>query len=209
MKDQHMDALRQLKDFSSKTAPGIAPEFLPAHVWRTIELIHSQKIGRKRLAEELDLGEGTVRNIVRRLVEEGLIETSRTGMTLTSKGERFHLRLKKRLKGTKLCQNNITVASENYAVLVKGGEGYIERGIEQRDKALIAGAKGATTITYLEGGFNIPGMEEDVNPEIKRFLEERLHPIEGDAIVIGSANRMINAYIGAVTAALDIYYKNY
>ncbi|MFP3950984.1 MAG: DUF4443 domain-containing protein [Candidatus Bathyarchaeia archaeon] len=203
-----MDSLRQLRELSSRTAPGITPEFLPAHIWKTIELVYSEKIGRKSLAEALDLGEGTVRNIIRRLVEGGLLETSRTGMSLTSDGERLYRGLERHLTGTELCRSNITVASKNYAVLVKAGEEYVERGIEQRDKALIAGARGATTITYLEDGFNIPGMEMEVDPEMKQCLEERLHPEEGDAIVIGSANKMINAYIGAISAALDIYYRD-
>ncbi|MBS7619025.1 hypothetical protein KEJ21_00030 [Candidatus Bathyarchaeota archaeon] len=203
-----MDSYATLKRLSRSTASGLAPAYSEAHVLKAIEIIGSLSgIGRKMLSKELGLGEGTVRTLVKRLKEEGVLESSRGGMFLTSLGEKLLGDLHESLRATELEETIITVGRFNYAVLVKGLASGIKSGVEQRDTALIAGAKGATTLIFKEGCFHIPSLEIEFPERISQRLIERLSPEEGDVIIIGTADSLLEAELGAKAAALEILEK--
>ena len=81
-----MEAIRLLDKLTERTAPGRTPGFNLAYTLKTLHMIQDGPIGRKQLSETLNLGEGVVRTIVKRLIEEDLVSTSRQGMHLTTKG---------------------------------------------------------------------------------------------------------------------------
>ncbi len=200
-----MEPLVRLLEISDKTAPGVPPDFMPAHVWKTIMLLKESAMGRKSLSEKLCLGEGTVRNIVKRLRDERFITTSKTGMKLTENGQGFYLELKKYLRGIKFPFEGLTVERENYAILVLNGASKINFGVEQRDAALLSGAQGATTVIYRSGELRLPGVRRVVVDKHREFLIESLEPGNGDAIIIGSDKTQLNAEIGAISSALNLY----
>jgi hypothetical protein len=200
-----MEPLIRLLEISDKTAPGVTPDFMPAHVWKTIMLLKEVSMGRKSLSEKLCLGEGTVRNIVKRLRDERFITTSKTGMKLTKQGQEFYLELKKYLRGIRFPFEGLTVERENYAVLVINGASKINFGVEQRDAALISGAKGATTVINRSGELVLPGMRRVLEDLQRDFLIKSLDPGNGDAIIIGSDKTQLNAEIGAISSALTLY----
>lgn len=125
-------------------------------------------------------------------------------MVLTPKGQEVLSRLMELISSTEMPETTITVSSKNYAVLVKNVGGNVRKGIEQRDAALIAGAKGATTLVYEEGRLKMPSMVTDLESSISRYLLESLRPMDGDAIIIGSAEEILAAEIGAKFAALKL-----
>jgi aminoglycoside N3'-acetyltransferase len=94
----------------------------------------------------------------------------------------------------------------NVAVRVRGMKDFIRYGLEQRDAAIMAGAKGATTLIFAENKLTMPGMKEDVLESDQSIFTSlsKLSLKEGDVIIIGSANEKINAELGARTAALDL-----
>lgn len=200
-----MKTLVRLLEICDKAAPGITPDFIPAHVWKTITLLTESSMGRKSLSEKLRLGEGTVRNIVKRLRDEGFISTSKTGMKLTEQGWDFYLELKKYLRGVRFPFDGLTVERENYAVLVINGASKINFGIEQRDAALLSGAKGASTVINCSGELILPGVRHVLEDEQRNFLYESLEPRNGDVIIIGSDKAKLNAEIGAISSALTLY----
>lgn len=200
-----MEALRVLRQISRKTAPGRPPAFSEAHALKALELIGSgQGIGRQQLSRELDLGEGTIRTLIRRMKEMGLVNTSRGGMSLTGRGKRALGGFRGLLRSTEFPETPITVGSHNHSVLVRGAAGRVRKGVEQRDAALIAGARGATTLLCTGGRLKIPGMELDLDPATREYILERLRPDEGDAIIIGSADDALDAELGAKSAALKL-----
>jgi len=134
----------------------------------------------------------------------GLIDTSRSGMVLTRTGKEALSRLMELVSATEMPETPITVGSRNYAVLVRGAADSVMKGIEQRDAALMAGAMGATTLVYEGGRLQMPGMEMDVAPSVLRHLLESLRPRGGDVIIIGSAEELLAAEIGAKSAALKL-----
>jgi len=193
---------------AAKTAAGRPPAYTAAHVLKALELIGSGSgIGRQQLARELWIGEGTARTLVKHLRSEGLVKVSRGGMILTESGDSIIHDLRRLMVSTEVPETGVTVGSKNYAVLLKGAADRIRLGVEQRDAALMAGAKGATTLLYDGAHFHMPGMDIDLDPSFAQFLLDRLKPGTGDAVIIGTADTLSAAEIGAKTAALKLLKK--
>lgn len=200
-----MDPFAVINKVAEKAAPGRPPAYTAAHVLKALELIGSgYGVGRQQLARELKLGEGTARTLVRRLRGEALVEVSRGGMILTASGERLLSDLRRLMASTEVPETEVTVGSKNYAILVRGAEDRVRQGVEQRDAALMAGAKGATTLIYDGVRFHMPIAEIDLDPSLNRFLVDRLKPERGDVAIIGTADDSSTAEIGARTAALEL-----
>jgi len=192
-----------LAALSGKTAPGRTPEFSPAHVLIALRIISEKNPGRKQLSADMCLGEGTVRNLLRRLAEEGLVSSTRRGVSLTVEGEGFVKELTQRIRGRSVPRSQLTVGEYNHAVLVKGGASKVRLGVEQRDHALISGASGATTLIVEDGGFKVPALPDAVESSIVESILE-LGPEEGDAVVIGTADHVFFAELGAYAAGLEL-----
>ena len=200
-----MDPISTLNKIAEKTALGKQPAFIAAHILKAVEFIEAGLgVGRQQLAKELGLGEGTTRTIVKRFRDEGLIEVTRGGMTLTARSNTMLNDIRKRVSSTKLSQAGITVGAYDYAVLVKGVTSQIKSGVEQRDSALMAGAKGATTLVYMGNQFHVPGVEVAPSVLLVRELLCRLKPEEGDVVIIGTADSILKAELGAKSAALEM-----
>lgn len=200
-----MSALDIVHRIVEKVAPGRPPAYSEAHVLKALELIGSALgIGRQRLSRELRLGEGTVRTLVKRMKGSGLVDVSRGGMTLTSRGNEILTELEERILTCEFPETSITVSSQNYAVLIKGAAGNVRRGIEQRDAALISGAKGATTLIYDGEQLLMPGTALELDNSTTSYILENLKPGKGDVIIIGSSNNLFEAEMGAKSAALKL-----
>lgn len=194
-----------LEKIAREKAPGPSVAFSIFHVLHAMELIAGRKIGRSKLAEELKIGEGTVRTIISRLKEAGLISTSKLGCSLTDKGLRlwneYRLMFKEKVE---IGKNELTLAEYNFAILVKNCGHKVKSGMEQRDAAVIAGAKGATTVLFREDHLTIPSVSDNLAkdfPDEANNLIKLLKPEENDVIVIGSADSLEKAKYGALAAA--------
>ena len=198
-----MEQVRLLDQLVSKTAPGRSPDFTRAHILYALNVLKDQRIGRKQLAEELHLGEGTIRTILSRLLDMGLIEISRPGVTLSSSGLEYLNAVTGVLMWKPFPDTEITVDEINWAVLVRGVSSRVRLGVEQRDQALIHGATGATTMVYQQEAWVVPGIDEKVEDQILKSLSE-FDPTENDVAVIGTSGDGFTAIIGALAAALDL-----
>jgi hypothetical protein len=198
-----MEHVSLLGKLISKTAPGRSPDFTQAHILYALILLRDKRLGRKQLAEELRLGEGTVRTLLSRLQGEDLAEISRSGVTLSSKGRDYLRAIEDVLKWKSLPSTEITVDDINWAVLVRGASNRVRLGVEQRDQALIHGASGATTLVYVNGGWGLPGLNGMVEDNILVSLSD-FDPKEKDVAVIGSSSDGFTSTIGALAAAIDL-----
>lgn len=199
-----MEAIQLLYKLTERTAPGRTPGFNPAYTLKTLHLIQDGPIGRKQLSETLNLGEGMVRTIVKRLIEEGLVSTSRQGMELTPKGISLVIDLGRNIYGVEFPQTDLTVSQANYAVLIRNGSAAVRTGVDQRDTALLAGAKGATTLVCKDDGLIMPGVGTIITEDIQSMIKKKLTPSKGDAVIIGSADNLLLAEIGAYSAGLKL-----
>lgn len=194
-----------LRELIGEKAPGPTPSFSVVHVIRALELLGEKPIGRNRLSQKLTLGEGATRTLIERLRSLSLIVVDRKGCAFSRKGRKLWSTLHATIpQKTVLKESGLTLAPFNVAILVKDGSSNVRFGIEQRDAALLAGAKGATTLISKNGRLTIPPDCRDLIkdfPEIHRRLVDSLKPGENDAIVIGSADTLEKAEFGALAAA--------
>jgi len=194
-----------LEKIMSEQAPGPSPTFSLFHMLRTIELISEKAIGRSKLAENLKVGEGAVRTIIDRLKSAGLIATSKAGCTFTNEGlelwKEYKSIFKKKIEMEK---SELSLAKYNFAVLIKNYCHKVKFGVEQRDAAVIAGARGATTIKFKEGLLIIPSVSNNVAKDFPKAASQILRNFEveeNDVIIIASAEDIGKAEYGTLAAA--------
>ncbi|MEM3672703.1 MAG: DUF4443 domain-containing protein [Candidatus Bathyarchaeia archaeon] len=172
---------------------------------RAFELIAEKPTGRRKLAENLNVGEGAIRTIISRLKDAGLVTTSNAGCILTDKGLRLFKEYRSFFKKKiEIRKNELTIAKHSIAVLIKNCGHKVKSGVEQRDAAIMAGAKGATTMLFKKGRLIIPTVSDDVAkdfPETASQILTSMNPEEGDVIVVSSADSLEKAEYGALAAA--------
>lgn len=198
-----------LVNLVSKKAPGPSPSFNVFDVIRFIRLLAvSGSVGRGRMSRELDLGEGITRTMLRRLIEVGLVTSSRSGCSLTPKGMRFWSEIERVLPiMVKIGANELTLAPHSIAILIRKGADKVRSGIEQRDAAIASGAKSAVTIVFREDKMVIPRVSSDLErdyPLAFRELTRLMDLEEGDVIIISSADSQRGAEHGALAAAWSL-----
>jgi predicted transcriptional regulator len=189
---------------TEEKAPGPSPSFSVFHLLHATELIAEKPIGRSKLAERLSVGDGTVRTIIERLRTAGLITISKEGCTLTIKGSKLWKEYNLMFKKTQIQKNELTIADYSFAILVSDRANMVKSGMEQRDAAVMAGAKGATTLKFQKGRLSFPLENRDVArdyPTAATQVVKYLSPKENDAIVIISADDPKKAEYGAMAAA--------
>jgi predicted transcriptional regulator len=208
-----LDFVTIIGKIASKTAPGRAPSFNETQVIRALEVIRAnQPVGRKRLSEELGLGEGVVRTLLRHTKDSKIIKFSKNGIALSANGQKLFSCIRSRISGTiEVPKSPMTVGPSNAGILVKNIAHQVRTGIEQRDASLKAGASGATTFVFLRKKLVMPGNKEDVfkdNPDIREMLMSKLRPKENDVIIIGSGQNLRHAEFGAIMAAFELLKSN-
>jgi len=194
-----------LERLVQEKAPGPSPAFTVFDIIRVLSRIAKGPIGRVKLAKELKIGEGTMRTIISRLKEAELIEISKYGCFLTKKGEKTWKEIKGVFrKMVVLRKNEFSFAPYTMAILVKEKMDMIKAGMEQRDAAIMAGAKSATTIVMKNGKLIVPAISENMKedyPLAYKQIMEHLEPEEKDVIIIGSAETLEKAEYGTLAAA--------
>jgi DNA-binding transcriptional regulator LsrR (DeoR family) len=200
-----MSFLATLKRIAENSAPGRAPSYMEAQVMKALEIASESPVGRAALGKRLGLGEGVVRTLVKHMRAERLIEVTPQGIGVAEDGMMLLDEMRLKISGgLELPGSPDAVGRHNYAVLVPGASGRVRLGVEQRDAALMAGAKGATTAVYWGGVFMIPGMGRPLDVALTETLKEALAPREGSVAIIGSGDSPIEAEIGAKAAALGL-----
>ncbi|MEM3700493.1 MAG: DUF4443 domain-containing protein [Candidatus Bathyarchaeia archaeon] len=194
-----------LEKIASERAPGPSPTFSLFHILNAIDVMAKQPIGRGMLAENLKVGEGAVRTIINRLQKAGLITVSTAGCLLTKKGLSLWKEYKTIFKEKiEIEKNELTLAEYNFAILVKNHAHKVKSGMEQRDAAVMVGAKSATTLLFKGQRLIIPSVSNNVAEDFPKAASQILSflkPEENDVIIIVSANTPEKAHHGALAAA--------
>ena len=202
------NVIKSLTKVANRYAPSRMLSFDEAHVFKTLQLMNKHgRISRILLTEELNLGEGSIKTLVKHLKMQDLVETSKAGMWMTDKGFRLYSKLAEAIpKDIDIPQCSIALGKFNHVVLIKGLESEIGSGIEQRDSAIKMGATGATTLLYREGRLFMPGKNQDSlrsDPDVRKLILNVLEPENNDVIIIGSAEKKKVAELATKYAALQ------
>ena len=201
-----------LKKFMSgiagKMAPGPSTTFSLFHVFYALELMSMKPLGRNKLAKELNVGDGAVRTIISRLKNAGLIETSKECCILTKKGseiwQQFEQLFPKRIEITKIELNQ---SQFNFAFLVRNTGQKVGSGIDQRDAAIIAGARKALVMVFKNGHLSIESVSECVEedyPKATNQILKELTPQNNDVIIIAGADSAPEAKCGTFAASWSL-----
>ena len=203
-----MKAIKTLREMVKPSAPGPAPSFTEHHLIRALNLIGERgKVGRGTLSSHLGLGGGSTRTIIEHLKEANLAFVSREGCELTEKGKRVFREIKAWIKEMKeIDRTGYELGKYNVGVLVKGVADRVRLGIEQRDAAVKAGAKGAVTMVYRKGFLFIPPSEEVKGEWVEpvRRIIDLFKPEDLDVIILCGADSKDDAENAVIAAALTL-----
>jgi len=180
--------------------------FNDANVFWTMHVLsNGKRIGRKRLADEVGIGEGSMRRILDTLQEWDYISIKQTGIMITKAGQSFLEQIP--IQPVDIFLEGSVIGSEQQGVIVKGVAAKVNNGMEQRDAGIKAGAEGCTTIVYRDGNLCIPpDWNLDVEkPDIAKKIREEFNMKQSDALIIGGGSTKQSAIVAAVTAALELF----
>jgi hypothetical protein len=182
---------------------GPNPNFTLYHIWKCYDFLDKNgPLGRRGLAKLLNLGEGSTRTLLDKMMHEGCIEYTKVGALLTPRGH------------DKLREPGISIVPFDFlsilpskftcAVLVKGKARGVVNGCEQRDEAVRAGAEAAIILVAGEGKVVFPQDERFPDQQIIESMRAVCPVQDGDAMIIAGASSYDAAERGAVTAALAL-----
>ncbi|ASJ00360.1 DUF4443 domain-containing protein [Thermococcus gorgonarius] len=179
---------------------GAYPEFTLEDLIASIFMLR-EPVGRKTMAEALDLGEGSVRTLLKKLDGIGIIESAQRGHFLNRKG----IELVKKLKEL-FSEAHFVGKVENmpaYALVVKNAPEF--KSIDLRDEAIRFFARGAMILRVKGGEIVFP---EDNRP-LKETMEELAERIEdvldfsdGDTVIVTWAENPADAIKSAYHVAI-------
>lgn len=179
--------------------------FTDANVYWALHILSSGKrMGRKRLADEIGVGEGSMRRILETLREWGMIQIKQSGITITRSGSGFLSEIP--LKVIDVDLGDSIVGDYSQSVLVFNVADKIQNGMQQRDAGIRVGATGCTTLVIRDGNLIIPpDWNMDVErPEIAKNVRAT-GITDKDAIIVGSGNDQRTAMMAALTAAFELF----
>ena len=180
---------------------GAYPEFTLEDAIATLFLLKTPR-GRKQISEELDLGEGSVRTLLKKLAKLELIESKQKGHYLSENG------LKVLSQITVLFSEPLEVEKvENmptYALLIKNPPQF--KSIELRDEAIRYFAKGAMILVCKDSEIIFPEDGRPLKETLPKLAEDlkKLNPEEGDLIVVTWAEDKADAIKSAIHVALTL-----
>jgi DNA-binding PadR family transcriptional regulator len=189
-------------------APQYGPmfRFTDASVYWALHILSDGKrMGRKRLSEEIGVGEGSMRRILNTLKENNFVDIKQTGITITKCGLAYLSELPIRVLDVDA--SRIVLGECSQAILVKGVSKLIDNGLQQRDAGIRVGALGCTTLVMRDNELILPPeWSIDKNePEVAKNIKECSNMIDDDIIIIGSADNPIVAINAALTAAFELF----
>lgn len=178
---------------------GPMPRFGIEHLVYTMMILRGGvRTSRHVLAERLDLGEGSIRSVIRQLKGIGMIDVSRRGVVLTAKGESF-------LDDLGLLFIPVVSAKGKgvflVATVVKGGADRMGNGMDPLYAAIRAGAEDVSVYVIRNGV--MPVQEYMPDFENGRFDVSLCDDAgEGDAIVLCGSPSERTARLAAVAACM-------
>jgi predicted transcriptional regulator len=197
-----------IQGIAGKKAPGPSTTFTVFHIFYALELMAKETLGRNKLAKKLNVGDGAVRTIISRLRNAGLIETSKEGCSLTKKGleiwRQFEQVFPKRIE---IQKSELSESEFNFAFLVKNSGQKVRSGIDQRDAAIIAGARKALVSVFKNGHLHIESVSDSIEkdyPKAASQILKQLAPEDNDVIIIAGADSALKAKRGAFAASWSL-----
>ncbi|MDR2845919.1 MAG: hypothetical protein LBV63_01395 [Candidatus Methanoplasma sp.] len=172
--------------------------------WALYTLSDGKRIGRKKLADTVGIGEGSMRRIVDTLKEWNFILVKQTGITITKAGIAFINQIPVRIVDVHL--GDSAVGEFSQGVVVLGVSGKIHNGMQQRDAGIKVGAAGCTTVVIRDGSLMIPpdwNIDKE-NPDLAYKIRKDTGLTQNDVLIVGSGPTKPLAIEAAINAAFEL-----
>lgn len=199
--------MQTLQNIVSRKGSSKVLTFSVPHVFKALQMLHENEyVSRSSFCQNLHMGEGAVKTMILHLKEEFMVESTKSGTFLTTKGKSLIKNLLEIIFAEcdiKKCP--IAQGKFNHAVILKNYSFATKTGVEQRDYTILYGASGATTLIYKEDRFVFPNENIDCllnDQKTRNLLISEMHPKNGDVIIIASASDPFVAEIAAKNSAL-------
>lgn len=197
-----MMVLSELK-YAMERLPGPLPNYNLLHALLLLFLLEEGRLGRKRISHLMELGEGSVRNLLSKLREMGWVDCRKEGCFLTDLGVKKVKNLRECLIGPVKIELREIIKGDAYATLVRCVN-YSDV-LELRDEAVRAGGKGAVILRKQGGTLIFPETGEMVSkyaPNDDRLLENSLRPAEGDLVILGMGESPRSSKLSSLAPSL-------
>jgi hypothetical protein len=173
--------------------------------WALYLLSDGKRMGRKRLAELIGIGEGSMRRIIDTLKDWEFIEVKQTGISITKLGMTFLNEIPIRVVSVPPLRSSI-IGDCYQGILVMGVSDKIDNGMQQRDAGIKAGATGCTTIIIRDGNLMIPPdwVLDEQEPDVAYKIRKDTGITQSDVLIIGTGNSQNLAVEAALNAAFDL-----
>jgi len=182
---------------------GPIPKFNDYHIWKALNYLSDKEpVGRKKLASVLGIGEGSTRTILNIMQDENLISIGKSGIFLTNEG--IETKKKLHMDVVRIPAGDLTIGDWDCAVRVPRMARNVKYGCEERDRAIISGARGATTLVYTNNKLMFAGEEYPVDEETENKIKAVMTLRNEDVVIIGTGPDPESAENGAVAAGLYI-----
>ncbi|MBV9178467.1 MAG: hypothetical protein JO297_15685, partial [Nitrososphaeraceae archaeon] len=118
---------------ASRYAPSRMLSFELVHIFKVFQLLDkNEHVSRNLLCQELALGEGSVRTLLKHLKMQNLVKSTNGGTRLTEKGKALSSELLRSMPSeTIISKCSIALGKFNYVVLLRNYAFAIKSGIEQ------------------------------------------------------------------------------
>lgn len=166
-------------------ARGPAPKFSESHILMLLLILRKKRVGRKRLSNLLSIGEGSVRSIIKKLTELGIIATGKEGCYLTDKGrDMVDEFLNVVIPPTRV---RLKLVGESYVSVIRAAPQHVDV-IRMRDQVVRHGGSGALILIMSKSGLIFPESGDRLGMHSKEdelTLLRELDLREGDLILVG------------------------
>tara|TARA_B100000676_G_C18017045_1_gene810263 strand:+ start:1045 stop:1683 length:639 start_codon:yes stop_codon:yes gene_type:complete len=199
--------IKILQRVVSKKRTGKELSFSMPHVFKAINILYNEKyVSRATLCRELHLGEGSIKTLIKHLKELEIISIIKSGTFLTTKGRNIAEKFQESIPSCHLLKDcKLTGFRYTNAVLLRDFSNHLGNGLEQRDFAILYGAKEVFTFVFKKENFvfpkeNIDGFSND--RKTKDIMIEKLNPQKNDVVIITSSNDKFEAELSGINSAL-------
>jgi len=201
--------LKKFITTTDKKAPGPSTTFTLFHIFCALECLAQGPFGRNKLADKLGVGDGAIRTIINRLKAAELISNTKEGCVLTRSGQEVWHQVEQVFpKRSEIPKTEITPSEFNYGFLIKDHGDSVKSGIDQRDAAIIAGAKRAIVLIVKQGHLHVASVDQCIEEKYTEAAAEILKRItpqnSKDVIIIAGAETPLKAKTGAFAAAWSL-----
>ena len=204
--------LEEMLEKWRRGARGPLPHLTTVQLLNALVLIDQEgPVGRRALAQALQMNDGVTRGLLERLAEQGMVEVGEgTGVKLSKKGTEMlqkHLREIGVKKITTLDQMELVPGKVSVGVQLSRRYAPGMTGVSQRDEAIKAGADGTLTMGIVKGDLLIPPDGKKVK-DLSRRDNDRLQEVfklaDNDLMIVGFGRDSHRALSGALAAVLSL-----